>query len=131
MCSNSPYKITDYLQYDYVGAPWPLNSSLPITGGNGGFSLRSRNKTITLLERMTFPAESGIPEDVWFSENLPTVGILPPRHVAKTFSVEGVFHENPMAVHKFYVSSELNTTQLKKIHTVCPEAVLIPPYGKI
>ncbi|CAF1613014.1 unnamed protein product, partial [Rotaria sp. Silwood1] len=22
MCSNSPHKITDFIQYDYVGAPW-------------------------------------------------------------------------------------------------------------
>jgi hypothetical protein len=24
MCSNSPHKIIDFLQYDYVGAPWDL-----------------------------------------------------------------------------------------------------------
>ena len=24
MCSNSPHKITDYLQYDYIGAPWEI-----------------------------------------------------------------------------------------------------------
>lgn len=24
MCSNSPHKITDYLQYYYIGAPWRL-----------------------------------------------------------------------------------------------------------
>ncbi|CAF3429107.1 unnamed protein product [Rotaria sp. Silwood1] len=128
MCSNSPHKITDYLQYDYVGAPWPLNPQLPVLGGNGAFSLRSRSKTIKLLQNMTFPAGAGIPEDVWFSRHLPSIAVLPPRNIARTFSVEGVYYENPMALHKIWLNQEMNHHHLKKICEICPEAKLIPPY---
>ncbi len=44
ICSNSSYKLTDFLEYDFIGAPWP-------DGGccNGGFSLRSRKKNASII----------------------------------------------------------------------------------
>lgn len=119
MCSNSPHKITDYLQYDYIGAPW---SSREPRVGNGGFSLRSKNKTITLLNKMSF---SGIDnEDVWYSIHMSSVGSIAPVNVSKTFSVESIFYDNPLGVHKMGI----NKMELKKLCETCPEARLIPPY---
>ncbi|CAF1409748.1 unnamed protein product [Adineta steineri] len=72
MCSNSPHKITDYLQYDFIGAPWNLV-------GNGGFSLRSRSKILALIQYDSFP-----PEDAWYAQNLHRLNAsIAPIHIAK------------------------------------------------
>jgi len=126
MCSNSPHKITDYLQYDYVGAPWAHFQGLV---GNGGFSLRGKNKTITLLQK-TFNSSSQydgkVNEDVWYARNMPTVGHVPPSSIAKTFAAESTFYQYPMGVHK----TGLTGTELKQLCDVCPEARLVPPFCK-
>lgn len=38
----------DFLNYDYIGAPWPHHPLTPV--GNGGFSLRSKNLLQTLKD---------------------------------------------------------------------------------
>ena len=124
MCSNSPHKITDYLQYDFVGAPW---THLEPNVGNGGFSLRSKNKTLALLRSMhdvgvRYSGE--VNEDVWYSIHLSRVGLIAPKNVSRTFSVETIFYEHPLGVHK----AGINKTELKKLCAACPEARLIPPY---
>ena len=124
MCSNSPHKITDYLQYDYIGAPW---ASRQPSVGNGGFSLRSKKKIITLLKQTyntTSKYNDDVNEDVWYSIHMSTVGSIPPLNVAKTFSVESIFYENPLAVHKM----EISGVKLKKLCDMCPEARLVPPH---
>ncbi|CAF0861909.1 unnamed protein product, partial [Adineta steineri] len=63
-CSNSPHKITDYLQYDYIGAPWGITSKSGMVG-NSGFSLRTRSKTIELLTN--HPYDLSTNEDLWFA----------------------------------------------------------------
>lgn len=42
----------EFLEYDYIGAPWP-NHPEPYNVGNGGFSLRSR-KLLDALSQVTF-----------------------------------------------------------------------------
>ena len=126
MCSNSPHKITDYLEYDYIGAPWVHPQGLV---GNGGFSLRSKNKTITLLQK-TFNTSSQYTgnenEDMWYARNMPTVGHVPPSSIAKTFAVETIFYPYPLGVHKII----LRSAELKQLCAACPEARLVPPYCK-
>jgi len=124
MCSNSPHKITDYLQYDYVGAPWAHFQGLV---GNGGFSLRDKNKTLTLLQK-TFNSSSQYKgnenEDVWFAKNMLTVGNVAPSYIARTFAVESTFYPYPLGVHK----TGLKGTELKQLCDACPEARLVPPF---
>lgn len=56
ICSNSPFEINDYLQYDLVGAPiqnlagWGL-------GFNGGLSLRNLDKTLHIVRSNNWTAE--------------------------------------------------------------------------
>jgi hypothetical protein len=119
MCSNSPHKITDYLQYDFIGAPW---SAYEPRVGNGGFSLRSRNKTLALLQRKPYLGE--MHEDMWYARHMSSVGFIAPLNVAKTFSVETTFYPNPLGVHKLLISK----TDLNKLCDACPEARLVPPY---
>lgn len=46
ICSNSPWNITHFQNYDYIGAPW---NSFKGIGGDGGISIRSRNLMLALL----------------------------------------------------------------------------------
>lgn len=124
MCSNSPHKITDYLQYDFIGAPWSFQEPRV---GNGGFSLRSKKKTLILLEKMNYSTlrySGDVNEDVWYSKHMSSVGFIAPLDVAKTFSVESTFYNNPLGVHKMGITR----AELKKLYQACPEARLIPPY---
>ncbi|KAL2059833.1 hypothetical protein VTL71DRAFT_9988 [Oculimacula yallundae] len=56
LCSNSPFEIDDYLQYDFIGAPiqnlagWGL-------GFNGGLSLRNLDKTLQIVRNNNWTAE--------------------------------------------------------------------------
>jgi hypothetical protein len=47
LCSNSPYTIDDFLQFDYIGAPWNAYRGV---GGDGGVSVRSRNLMVQVIE---------------------------------------------------------------------------------
>lgn len=52
----------EWLQYDYVGAPWPWYRDRKV--GNGGFSLRSTRLMNFLCEHQKeFPLRDGHPED--------------------------------------------------------------------
>lgn len=93
----------EWLQYDYIGAPWPKHL---VTGkdlstgayrvGNGGFSLRSR-KLMRACLGLAWPA--GLdwpdpPEDVvicqYYRDELEDAGIkFAPPEVSAYFSVEG------------------------------------------
>lgn len=91
-----------WLQYDYIGAPWPF----PPYVGNGGFSLRSRK----LLEACRGFYEEGVAEDIVICskrrEELIARGIkFAPLEVAARFSRELVHPGHPTfgfhGVHEF------------------------------
>lgn len=127
-CSNSPYKITDFLKYDYIGAPWTewvaKNSQHGIRVGNGGFSLRSRSKIRELLVRLPYNRTVHGDEDIYFGEHLPLVGgRLAPVDVARSFS--GSFeYNNSMGLHK----PRPQSLDYPRLCHICPEANLIPPF---
>jgi len=130
MCSNSPHKITDYLHYDYIGAPWDIKSccgTKEAQVGNGGFSLRNRIKTIQLLQMIQWnDNQEPIPEDLWYAINLRRYlnASIAPIDVAKTFSVESIYYSHPMAVHKLLLSYR----DRRRLYQTCPEARLVPPH---
>jgi hypothetical protein len=47
ICSNSQYKLTDFLSYDYIGSPWSMFKG---EGGGGGISLRSRDAMLRIID---------------------------------------------------------------------------------
>ncbi len=54
----------EFLQYDYIGGPWP-SLSKPYTVGNGGFSLRSRRLLKALQDdRIALPTAISANEDL-------------------------------------------------------------------
>ena len=82
------HNINDFLEWDYIGAPWSLlQNDTPNCVGNGGFSLRTKQCMIDVintisLEKTTFNSStlnymvtsklSHGPEDVYFSLNMQT-----------------------------------------------------------
>lgn len=81
-----------WLNYDYIGAPWPWHSTLRV--GNGGFSLRSRRLMQHLsLHRERCPLQLGQPEDDilcrQYRAKLEVEGFRwAPDHIARDFAFE-------------------------------------------
>ena len=97
--------ILDFLEYDYVGAPWrvswcPRASGEPCYVGNGGLSLRSR---VAMLEASVRGDAASFPfaEDVFFARTVPAARVAPPE-VATQFSAEMVLSYRPMGFHKVW-----------------------------
>eukprot|EP00966_Prymnesium_polylepis_P255302 5898311-Prymnesium_polylepis.1 len=99
--------IDEFEGWDYVGAPW-REDDLWCAGkpwlshaGNGGFSLRSRTKTLECLDK--FGYVRGQCEDVFYAEFIPKVGgRLASRQAALAFSVESVWARRPFGFHAAY-----------------------------
>ena len=121
-------QIEPFLEYDYIGAPWPINQDEHINQkvygvGNGGFSLRSKSKMIEVIEKIDWlkDLELGpkfkqymiltnnyiIPEDVYFSKSLleKNIGKVAPRNIALNFSQESQKSINPLGGHNFFIAN--------------------------
>jgi hypothetical protein len=90
---ENKHLINEFLQYDYVGAPW-------VDGvvGNGGLSLRKKSK---MLEIIKHNPNRNINEDNLFSHNIPSFikYSVPTCTHAKKFSIETVFDDSPFGIH--------------------------------
>lgn len=99
--------IDDFLEYDYVGAPWNTvldwTNGIEFPGGNGGFSLRNVDSMLECLYRL--PPTHIRNEDGYFSFNCYRLGKrVAPRDISSTFSVETVYYETPCGLHKPFIS---------------------------
>ena len=109
--------VDDFLQWDYVGAPWPRHKNDTPNGvGNGGFSLRTRQCMIEVIDRVSihdtqiasstreYMQNAGMtvcPEDVYFSKNMQDYGIgrVAGWDNAIAFSSECVYNGNSFGGH--------------------------------
>lgn len=102
--------ILRFLEYDFIGAPWDhLVAKDPrVRVGNGGFSLRSRG-TVQRWARDERPnpafemmAGHGEPEDAFFARCMyrDPAAVIPTIDVARQFSVEAIWHPDPMGFHQ-------------------------------
>ncbi|KAF8859594.1 hypothetical protein BDZ45DRAFT_689088 [Acephala macrosclerotiorum] len=66
LCANSRQSLNNWLDYDWVGAPWNPNGRF---GGNGGLSLRRVSKIIEVLKNQK-RIHNTEPEDVWLTDRL-------------------------------------------------------------
>ncbi|POS74847.1 hypothetical protein DHEL01_v206763 [Diaporthe helianthi] len=66
LCANSQLNLNDFLDYDWIGAPWNPGSRF---GGNGGLSVRRVSAIIDVL-RSQARADFSEAEDVWLTERL-------------------------------------------------------------
>jgi hypothetical protein len=98
--------INDFLMYDYIGSPWLMTNYIPTKNcnfiGNGGFSLRNKNKMMEIIEKM--PWDNKTYEDLYFSTNYESIKINKPEYSkAITFCVDEVFNEKTFSCHKPWV----------------------------
>ena len=117
-----------FLDYDYIGAPWPHHPETPV--GNGGFSLRSR-KLFTAMQnplyKKTHPEDQSIcihNKDI-LKNNL---GIyIAPLKIANQFAFERAYRPT-FGVHGFFNFAKiLDSEELKKMIEIIPASLL----GKI
>lgn len=66
LCANSRQSLNNWLDYDWVGAPWNPNGRF---GGNGGLSLRRVSAIIDVL-RNQVRVDGSEAEDVWLTDRL-------------------------------------------------------------
>ena len=110
--------IEQFLKYDYIGSPWdPKNPCISITNtqvGNGGFSLRSREKMLKICE--TYERQN-MNEDVYFSSHCQAMQYtMPDIKIANKF---GIGQENmgkdPLGLHKIYNNPYLRIDDMKEL----------------
>lgn len=85
----------DFLQYDFIGAPWSKSKEGKFIG-NGGLSIRKKSKTIEYLKK--YKIEKDVWEDIFFVKYLQD-NQLPDILTAMEFSVEDIFYPYPVGVH--------------------------------
>ena len=101
--------IDDFLEYDYVGAPWRKPKENQWVG-NGGLSLRTISKMIEICENN--PVTEDILEDIYFMKYMKGIGVAD-IETAMKFSMEDVFSPNPLGVHN--PIRHIGPEQLKKV----------------
>ncbi|KAG4028011.1 hypothetical protein MFRU_025g00770 [Monilinia fructicola] len=98
LCTKAPTTLNDFIQYDYIGAPWSAQSTY---GGNGGLSLRRVSSILKVLEKERRKPGDGQLEDLWFSNTLNKLEgtRMANAKVSKSFSVESIWDEAPLGYH--------------------------------
>jgi len=97
-----------FFKFSYVGAPWvgfpndwPDNPNVQLGNkrvGNGGFSLRNVKRMIEICSEHT---RGKLNEDVFISNHL-DIHELPSIEEAKSFSVEWIYHPDPVGCHAIW-----------------------------
>lgn len=101
------FGIDAFISYNYVGAPWIRFREGKIVG-NGGLSFRKKSRMLDIINE--YSDEEITMEDIYFCKYLKDEDIAP-YDVAKQFSVEDVYYENPLGLHQ----PKVETKKLKKL----------------
>jgi hypothetical protein len=97
--SKNKRLIDEFMEFDYVGAPWTQEGTITASNGkvgNGGFSLRRKSKMLEIIEKVPYPGDN---EDLYFC-NAPIPIHKPTWEHAKRFSIEHVFSEESFGCHQ-------------------------------
>lgn len=128
-CANSPKTVNDFLEWDWIGAPWSKTAKY---GGNGGLSLRRVSKILQVLASQTRPHNDGALEDLWLTDRLRKLegAHMPNATISKTFSVESVWDEQPLGYHIGWLGVHHEQIwdeewQVEHIMQYCPEVKMI------
>jgi len=111
------FNIKDFLEYDYIGAPWPLHQNEnKLQVGNGGFSLRNRELMLYIVDNvkdhphnmhshMNNIGFDKCPEDVYFSKVIIDLelGKVADHETAKRFSIETINCQDSLGGHCFWL----------------------------
>jgi hypothetical protein len=118
ICSKHKDLIDNFLNYDYVGAPWMNDEGV----GNGGLSLRKKSKMLEIISKCKHKDENNnyVMEDRLFSDGCNDIPIYKPSvEEAKEFAIEGVLSNKSFGLHKSY--DYLDSESIKSIQGWCPE----------
>ncbi|KAL8947851.1 MAG: hypothetical protein Q9222_005909 [Ikaeria aurantiellina] len=127
LCANSQYKVEDFLEYDFIGAPFTTGEGFNY---NGGLSIRNREKMLDIAQRYTREPMSRY-EDTWFVERLRQLPLkpngepganLPSMDVASQFSVETIWKDRPFGFHQI---ARWHPDKLDELKAWCPESQLV------
>ncbi|KAH7364703.1 hypothetical protein BKA65DRAFT_473014 [Rhexocercosporidium sp. MPI-PUGE-AT-0058] len=128
-CANAPTTLNDFLQWDWIGAPWSKTATY---GGNGGLSLRKVSKIMDVLREKTRGHGDGALEDLWMVQRLHELeeSVMPGANISKTFSVESVWDERPLGYHIGWLGVHHeqiwdDQSQVDHIMEYCPEVKMI------
>ena len=118
ICSNAFQRVEDYLQYDWVGATW--NDTW---GGNGGLSIRNREKILQVIDKHNW-TQNPLPEDMWYLQYIGELldANLPNGSVSKSFSVETQWSPKSLGYHQAVL---YNKDKIPEIEQYCPENKLV------
>lgn len=101
------FGIDEFTSYNYIGAPWIRYREGKIVG-NGGLSFRKKSRMLEIINQ--YSDEEITMEDIYFCKYLNDEDIAP-YNVAKKFSVEDIYYENPLGLHQ----PKIEPNKLKKI----------------
>lgn len=118
--SSSKDLINNFIDYDYVGAPW-LNGMV----GNGGLSLRKKSKIISVLNSIPHYGN----EDQYFSDSFKKLNYnIPVFEEAKKFSIETVYNDVFFGIHAPW--KYMNDKELESLISICPEIQILIDLNK-
>jgi hypothetical protein len=120
LCSSSPQSVEDFLEWDMIGAP----ISFPHGAGyNGGLTMRNPKLMLEIARDPNLKLGPEDAEDQWFYERAKERGAhLPSYDVAKKFSVESIYYDEPMGYHQ---PSRWQINNIDKILKWCPEVGML------
>jgi hypothetical protein len=94
LCRGEKDLLKEFMDYDYVGAPWRDRSRV----GNGGLSLRRKSMMLKIVEKCPKGAHM---EDGFFAYGCEGAEPkIPEFELAKKFAVESVYHPRSFGLHK-------------------------------
>ena len=102
------FGIDEFISYNYVGAPW-IRYREGKNVGNGGLSFRKKSRMLDITKE--FQDDEITMEDIYFCKYLKDEDIAP-YNVAKKFSVEDVYYENPLGLHQPKIEPKLISSLL-------------------
>lgn len=124
ICRNSPYRITDFFEFDYIGSAWPRRRpiGLELDGGSGGLSLRDYAASVECIDRFPPDCWPG-GEDGFFAFHLPLLGKkIGDREACLKFGTQNFFEAPSWGCHKIAcLPSEVR----RKFLSYCPEAAFM------
>lgn len=124
LCPNSPYSLTDFIDFDYIGSWWPRDRpwGMLIDGGNGGLSIRDWKFSTACLEK--FPPENWKGgEDRYFAFHIEYLNGRVARDIdMKRFGTQKIYRENSFGAHHITQLKESHPDDYRRFIAYCPEA---------
>ena len=115
--------IDDFLEYDYIGAPWCVKWLGILEIGNGGLSLRNVQKMYDIVKNYprktitNFGERYLQNEDIYFSFYIKTIEgtNIPSIDTAKKFAVETIYHDDTCGLHQPHIDKFPNRHAFVKL----------------